>query len=255
MGRLDWLTDRVRRFAELRRALPLAAAAMLVGAIILPAWRITLEAPQYRDALTVDLFAYPRLGGDFEEVQLLNHYVGFYYPDPVLVDPNFAVHENAIAVPEWTFGWVVFLAVAAVGVFVALAPTERKLRLGLTGQLVGTLLAFGGMFAIIQYRLYQAGHALDPDAPLVGYDGFTPPVFGSYEIANISGFASLGPGGYLATAAVVLLVLAFLLRNNPATVTDTPSLARGAVGRINRSIVRRLPGRTDHDTQPGGDRP
>lgn len=248
MSRLDWLRGRVRRFAELRRALPLAAAALLIGSIFLPAWRIILTAPQYRNPLTVELFAYPRLGGDFEEVQLLNSYVGFHYPDPVLVDPNFNVHETAIAVPEWTIAPLVFIAVAAAGVFVALAPTERKLRLGLTSQLIGTIAVFTGMFAIIQFRLHQAGHSLDPNAPLVGYDGFTPPVLGSYEIANISGYATFGPGGYLAMAAVVLLVIAFLLRNTPATVSDVPALLRGAIDRGRRRITRRNSRQTSQES-------
>lgn len=251
MSRLDWILTRVRRFAELRRALPLAAAVLLVTSLVLPAWRIILTAPQYRDELTVDLFVYPRLGGDFEEVQLLNSYVGFHYPDPVFVEPNFAVHEAAIAVPEWTFGPLAFLIMAATGVFVAVAPTERKLRLGLTAQLAGTIVALTGMFVIIQYRLHQAGHSLDPNAPMTGYDGFTPPVFGSYEIANISGYATIGPGGYLVGAAVVLLALAFLLRNTPATVTDTPSLIRSGVHRIRgRLTSHRTTGKREVPDQP-----
>ena len=244
--------DRIRRFVELRRGLPLAAAMLLIGSIFLPAWRIVLTAPQYRDPLTVYLYAYPRLGGDYEEVQLLNSYVGFHYPDPVLVEPNFAVHEGAIAVPEWTFGPLALLAVAAAGIFVALAPTERKLRLGLTCQLIGTMAVLGGMFAIIQYRLHQAGHSLDPNAPMTGYDGFTPPVFGSYEIANISGFATIGPGGYLISTAVIMLIISFLLRGNPATVSDTPQLIAGVIGRV-RGRLQQGRSSAPADTTDSGD--
>ena len=212
---------REARFTELRRALPLVAAALLLVALALPMWRITLAAPQYPGrVLPVELYAYPRLGGEYEEVQLLNQYVGFYYPDPVYFDPNYEVHENAVAAPEWVLGPVAFVAVAAAGVFVALAPTVRKLKLGLTCQLLGTLTVFGGMFAVIQYRLYQAGHSLDPGAPLRGVDGFTPPLLGSYEIANISGFAWFGPGGYLAGIGFLLLVAAFLLRDSQLTVPE-----------------------------------
>lgn len=229
----------VRRLTELRRALPIVAATLLLVALLLPMWRIILTAPQYPQELVVELYAYPRLRGDVEEVQLLNAYVGFYYPDPVYLEPNFEVHENAVAVPEWSFGPLAFVAVAAAGVFVAIAPTERKLRLGLTAQLIGTIAVFAGMFALIQYRLYQAGHSLDPDAPLRSVDSFTPPVFGPYEIANISGFASLGPGGYLAILAVVLMIIAFFCRSSPATVGDIPNLLGNGVknlrGRFDRS--------------------
>lgn len=233
MARLD-------RLPELRRTLPLVAAGLLLLALVFPMWRITLTAPQYPGRpLPVDLYAYPRLGGEYAEVNALNRYVGFYFPDPVFVDPNYEVHENAIAAPEWVLGPVAFVAVAAAGVFVALAPTARKLELGLTCQLVGTLTVFGGMFAIIQFRLYQAGHSLDPDAPLRGVDSFTPPVVGPYEVANISGYAWFGPGGYLTMTAIALLVVAYLLRDSEATVRDVPDLLRSSGERARNRLGRR----------------
>lgn len=224
---------RLSRFAELRRLLPLVAAGLLLLAIVLPMWRIVLTAPQYPGRpLPVDVYAYPRLGGEYAEVQALNRYVGFYFPDPVFVEPNYDVHENAIETPEWILGPFVFIAVAAAGVFVAIAPTVRKLKFGLTCQFLGTLAVFGGMFAFIQFRLHQAGHALDPHAPLRGVDGFTPPVLGSYEVANISGYAWFGPGGYLTILAILLIGVAFLARNSEATVWDVPDLVRTGFGRV-----------------------
>ena len=228
--------SRLAKLPELRRTLPLVAAALLLVALALPMWRITLEAPQYPDGLFVELYAYPRLEGDVRETQALNHYVGFYYPDPVFFEPNYEVHENAIEVPEWSVGPLAFVAVAATGVFVALAPTVRKLKLGLTCQLAGTATVFVVMFATIQYRLHQAGHTLDPDAPMRGVEPFTPPLLGTYEIANISGLAWFGPGGYLTMVAFALLVVAFILRDSPATVGDAPDLVRGALERLRRRI-------------------
>ena len=243
--------DRLARLTELRRALPLVAAALLLVALALPMWRITLTAPQYPGrALPVELYAYPRLGGEYAEVQLLNSYVGFYYPDPVFVEPNYEVHENAIAAPEWVLGPIAFAAVAATGVFVAFAPTVRKLKLGLTCQLLGTVAVFGGMGVLIQYRLYQAGHSLDPNAPLRGVDGFTPPLLGSYEVANISGHAWIGPGGYLTAAAIALLVVAFLLRDSEAVVGDVPDLLRSSLGRIRGRLRRRR--EDDSSDRPDG---
>lgn len=224
--------SRVARFAELRRALPLAAAALLLVALAVPVWRITLEAPQYPEGLFVELYAYPRLEGDVSETQALNQYVGFYYPDPVYLDPNYQPHSEAITVPEWSVGPLAFIGVAAAGVFVALAPTVRKLKLGLTCQLAGTVTVFIGMFALIQYRLHQAGHTLDPNAPMRGVEPFTPPMLGTYEIANISGVAWFGPGGYLTIAALVLLVIAFVLRDSEATVRESPELLKGRIARL-----------------------
>ncbi|MCU4741050.1 hypothetical protein OB955_12875 [Halobacteria archaeon AArc-m2/3/4] len=231
--------SRLARFRQLRRALPLLAAGLLLSALAVPMWRITLTAPQYPGTeLLVELYAYPRLEGDVREVHMLNKYVGFYYPDPVFVDPNFPVEDASIAVPEWLLGPIAFVAIAATGVFVALAPTARKLKLGLTCQLAGTVAVFAGMFAVIQYRLYQAGHSLDPDAPMVIVDEFTPPLLGSYEVANISGFAWFGPGGYLTAAALVLLVVAYGCRDSTATVGDVPALVRERAGTVRRRIER-----------------
>ena len=232
--------SRLNRFAERRRALPLAAAALLLVAIALPMWRITLEAPQYPGkSLLVELYAYPRLEGDVREIQGLNRYVGFYYPDPVYLDPNYEVHENAIAVPEWSVGPLPFIGLAATGIFVALAPTVRKLKLGLTAQLAGTIGVFVVMFALIQYRLHQAGHALDPDAPMRGIEPFTPPLLGTYEVANISGLAWFGPGGYLTLVAITLLVAAYYFRDSTATVGDVPALVAERGDRLRTWIRER----------------
>ena len=241
--------SRLARLTELRRALPLVAAALLLIALAVPMWRITLEAPQYPDGLFVELYAYPRLEGDVAETQGLNQYVGFYYPDPVYVDPNYDVHPKAIDVPEWSVGPLAFVAVAATGVFVALAPTVRKLKLGLTCQLAGTATVFVVMFAAIQYRLHQAGHALDPDAPMRGIEPFTPPLLGSYEIANISGIAWFAPGGYLTMLAFALLVVAYVMRDSDATVADAPTLARDGLERLLERI--RLWRKRDDGSEPG----
>lgn len=253
------MTPSLERFAEIRRGFPLVAAALLLVALAVPMWRITLTAPQYPgEALLVELYAYPRLGGDYVEVQGLNQYVGFYYPDPVFIDPNYPVHENAIRAPEWLLGPIVFVGLALTGVFVSLAPTVRKLKLGLTAQLVGTIGVFVGLLAFIQFRLYQAGHGLDPDAPLSGVDGFTPPLLGGYEVANISGFAWISTGGYLTILAVGLLVAAFLARDTDARIPEIPTILRGWGIRAADRIRRRRNGRSRagsrSDEEPrGGD--
>jgi len=43
---------------ELRRALPIAAALLMLGALLVPMWRITFLAPQYPTTeLVVELYA------------------------------------------------------------------------------------------------------------------------------------------------------------------------------------------------------
>ncbi len=210
---------------ELRRLLPVIAAATFVAALVFPMWVIEVHAVQYPDEiLYLNLYAYPRISGDFVEMALLNHYVGFYYPDPVYLTPNFDVNPRAIDVPEWSFGWIAFLAVSAVSIFVAVAPTTAKLKRGLKWQLIGTVTVFTVMIVDIQYRLYQAGHTLDPGAPMMGVEGFTPPLWGKYEVANITSYSYFGEGAFMAMAACLLLAVAYYLRDTKLTVGELLSL-------------------------------
>jgi len=208
-------------FVQVRRLFPVLAAVLFVGALALPMWTIEVHAVQYPNtALNLQLYAYPQITGDYAEMAALNHYIGFYYPDPVLVEPNFDVHENAVGVPEWSLGPLAFVGCAATGLFVALAPTESKLRTGLIAQAVGTVTVFTGMMVLIQYRLYEVGHSLDPDAPVMGVEGFTPPLWGTYEIANITSYSRFGAGAYVSMVAIALLLVAVRHRNDAATPRD-----------------------------------
>lgn len=253
------VATKLTSLTELRRSLALVAAGLFVFALTVPVWRIVITAPQYPgQPLPVELYAYPHLGGEWKEVQSLNHYAGFYYPDPVYVDPNYEVHEKAIEVPEWVLGPVLFVGLAAWTTATALLP-NRWIERGLTALFASTVAAFVAMGSIIQYRLHQAGHSLDPDAPLMGIEPFTPPLLGPYEVANLSGTAWLGPGGYAAVAAVVLLGVAFVLRDDgDATITDLPSLTL-ATGRRLRTVpqgLRERLGRTqsvDRRDEPASD--
>jgi len=225
----------VREFVEVRRLFPVLAAIAFVVALALPMWTIEVHAVQYPNTvLHIQLYAYPHIAGDYAEMARLNHYVGFYYPDPVLVEPNYDVQPRAVDVPEWALGPVAFLGCAATGAFVALAPTEAKLKKGLTAQLVGTVGVFAVLVADIQYRLYETGHSLDPDAPVMGVSGFTPPLWGKYEVANITSYSRFGAGAYVAMLAVGLLVVAYRYRDEPTT-------ARGVL----RDVAGLVPGRGD----------
>lgn len=223
-------------FRELRRSLPVVAAVLFVAALALPMWVISVTAPQYPgEVLQLNLYAYPRLTGDFWEMAELNQYVGFYYPDPVYLEPNFRVHDRAIKVPEWSFGWLAFVLVSALSVFVALAPSVEKLKRGLKWQLIGTVTVFTVMLIDIQYRLYQAGHTLDPDAPLMGVDAFTPPIWGKYEVANITSHSRFGTGVYVVLVAIALLFVAYYYRDTTVTYGELGDRIRARIADVTGS--------------------
>jgi hypothetical protein len=165
----------------------------------------------------------------------------------VFVEPNFDVHENAVEVPEWSLGPLAFVGCAATGLFVALAPTESKLRKGLLAQAVGTITVFTGMMVLIQYRLYEVGHSLDPNAPVMGVEGFTPPLWGKYEIANITSYSRFGAGAYVSMIAIGLLLVAFRHRNDAATPRDLLAVLTSL---RSQDVLGRLP-LVSEDDDPG----
>jgi hypothetical protein len=227
-------------FAQLRRGLPVLAALLLLIALLLPMWVINVHAVQYPDeVLRLELYAYPYIAGDYGEMAALNKYIGFYYPDPVYWQPNYEVHPRAVDVPEWSVGPLAFIAVAGAGVFVAVAPSVRKLKQGLTWQLIGSITVFTVMLVDIQYRLYQTGHSLDPDAPVIGVEPFTPPLWGKYEVANITSYSRLGAGAYLTILAIGLLVVAFYHRDTDVTITALPERVRRRIEEIRKQVTDR----------------
>ena len=235
-------------FLEVRRGFPAIAAALFVVSLAFPMWLIYVYAVQYpNEVLTLELYAYPRIAGDYWEMAELNQYIGFYYPDPVYWTPNFEVHERAIDVPEWSIGWLAFVAVAATGLFVAVAPTVNKLKRGLKWQLIGTVTVFTVMLIDIQFRLYQAGHTLDPDAPVLGVEAFTPPLWGRYEVANITSYSRFGLGVYLSVLAIGLLVVAYYYRDTAITIPELPGRL---VGRITGDESESMPADDRGATNP-----
>ncbi|KAA9397136.1 hypothetical protein Har1130_08765 [Haloarcula sp. CBA1130] len=232
-------------FREIRRGLPAVAALLFVAALAFPMWHISVDAVQYPSTtLHVNLYAYPRLTGDFTEMARLNHYIGFYFPDPVLLEPNFPVNDRAIDVPEWSLGPFAFVAVSLLSVFVAVAPTAEKLTRGLRYQFGGTVLVFTVMLVDIQFRLWQAGHTLDPGAPVMGVDGFTPPLWGQYQVANITSVSRFGLGAYMAATAVGLLAVSYYYRDQSVTFGELPARVWNGMRGLPDTVRDRL-GRND----------
>jgi len=247
---MDYEPPTLDEFREVRRLLPAVAAGLTVAALAFPMWVISVDAVQYpTTTLHLKLYAYPRIAGDYTEMARLNGYIGFYYPDPVYWQPNYEPHPEAIDVPEWSLGPLAFLGVAATNLFVSLAPTAEKLKRGLKYQFAGTAAVFGIMLADIQYRLYQAGHTLDPDAPVMGVTGFTPPLWGQYQVANITSRSRFGLGAYMTMAAIALLAVAVAHRDSDRTVGELPGRVRAGAERLRE----RLPGGADDSDAPEPD--
>ena len=82
----------------------------------------------------------------------------------------------------------------------------------------------------------QTGHSLDPNAPVVGVDPFTPPLWGKYEVANITSYSRLGAGAYLTIVSIGLLAVAYYYRDTDVTVGEVPTRLRGGIDGIRDRI-------------------
>lgn len=174
----------------------LIAAAMLVPVFFFPMYRMTLYSNQFPDGLNLYIYSGTLRGGqseardDLKEINSLNHYIGMH----ALEEADFS-----------EFQWIPLM----LGFFIILSL--RSVVMGKMSSVVDTVVLFGwfGLFALWHFysRLYTYGHNLDPSAA-VKVTPFTPPIFGSQQIANFTVFNYPAAGTYLMLGFVVLSALA-----------------------------------------------
>lgn len=169
------------------------SAILILISMLFPYWVLRLNAPQFPDGLTIQVFV-NRMEGDVGELEGLNHYVGLgSFADA-------AVLERSIAIAA---------IIGLVGLLLAGLYVHSRWVL----LLVLPALLFPVVFlADLQYWLYDFGHNLDPLAPLAAAVGeFTPPIFGPAEIAQFETLALPGLGLILAIAGSVMVGWALVL--------------------------------------------
>src|SRR5579864_252036 len=177
----------------------LIAAVLLLPAFFFPLYTMTLYSNQFPDGLNLYIYAGTLRGGqsaardDLREINSLNHYIGMH----PLQETDFT-----------EFQWIPLM----LGFFVILSL--RSVVIGKMAALVDTLVLFGwfGLFSLWHFynRLYTYGHNLDPTAA-VKVKQFTPPMFGSQQMANFTVFNYPAAGTYVMAGFVVLLAVAIWL--------------------------------------------
>lgn len=198
------LIDRANTFFDLplsvkSRVLILIAVLALLPAYFFPLWNMSFYSNQYRDGLFLHIYAYQLEGGktpnrdDLREINSLNHYIGMR----PLLESDFS-----------EFNWVPLV----IGLLIILAL--RATVIGKMSNLIDVFVMFTyfGLFSMwsFYHRLYMYGHNLDPTAS-IKVPPFTPPVFGSKEIANFTVNSFPGLGSYAFVAFAVLLLVAIVL--------------------------------------------
>ena len=182
----------LHRIERRRTPLLLAAAALLAAASLLPIWGMILVSTQYPDGLR--MVVYPtRIVGDLAEINALNHYIGMtpitdeFFLELRFLQPALLLLAGAVGLAAVlrNVRWVTWLPLAA---------------------MAG--LAAGGL-GVMQYRLWQFGHQLDPAAAIT-IDPFTPPMVGLNQIAQFASYSYFSWGFFLPLVAGLLVMLVAL---------------------------------------------
>jgi hypothetical protein len=153
------------------RILLVASAALTTASLALPLWGVRMTAPQYPDEPLMLRIDRHGIGGDVQEVETLQEIIGVRFPERL---------------PELEWLPVVVLGLSSLLLAGALGgsrPVARWLR---AGTVVIYLIFLAGAAAIVQARLYTAGHSRDPNAPIQAVKNFTPPLIGPTTVGNFT---------------------------------------------------------------------
>ena len=176
------------RERAVRVALGALAAILVVLSWKLPIWQAHLTAPQYPQGLRLSASG-SGVVGDIREINELNHYVGM------------AAFTDADA-PEiklWTPVILLGLIGVALGTFL-----PRKNWLGRLARLGLWMIPIGALLDV-QFRLYQYGHGVKPDAA-IRLDPFTPLVVGPTHVLNFTTWSFPGPSLWCLFGAAFLVM-------------------------------------------------
>jgi hypothetical protein len=175
------------------RVLLVTAAALTAASLLLPIWGMRMTAPQYPDEALVLRIDRHGIGGDVQEVETLQRYVGVRFPEKL---PEL----------DWLPAVVLALTVLLLaGAAAGGGTVARALRVVTVAAFVVFL---AGSAALVQKRLYDVGHNRNPNAPIKAVKSFTPPIVGPAQVGNFTvwsfphaGALSLLAAGLLAGAA------------------------------------------------------
>ena len=186
---------------KLPRILFIIASLGLLLVFTAPIWRITLEAPQYPDGVTMYIWI-NKLGGKtkgtLQNINILNHYVGMKEINPE-------------SIPELKYFPVVIIFMSVLGV-VAGFSGNRKLWLAWI-----VLLIMLGILGIYDFYLweYDYGHNLADDAPIkVPGMVYQPPLIGSKKLLNFNAISYPHFGSLFILLSMILGAVAWYLKRN-----------------------------------------
>lgn len=184
-----------------RSAIIIALASLLmIGSMYVPLWDINLEAPQYPEGLSMQIWL-SKLSGDVATISGLNHYIGMK-----------AISEEMF--PEFSYMKYIVMGIIISGLIISLL---RKKWLFATWFIVFLLIAAVGVYDFYSWE-YDYGHNLNPRAAIkIPGMSYQPPLIGCKELLNFYACSFPSTGGWLivisgSTAFLVFVDEIFLSR-------------------------------------------
>lgn len=172
-----------------KRRLFLAAAVLVASAAWMPYWGFLMSAPQYPDESLTLHVSHRGIGGDVQEVQTLQHFIGVRFPTHL---------------PELEWLPTAMMALAALLALAAFAGpgTAGQLFRWTSVALFAALLITSAVR--VQQRLYAVGHDRDRSAPMTAVKDFTPRLLGPTQVGNFTVWSFPHIGGLALVAAMTL---------------------------------------------------
>ena len=173
----------------------MAIAALAVGALlVVPIWRIDLQAPQYPEGLAIQIF-HDRFDGDTEKINGLNHYIGMA-----------TIHNEMF--PEFAIMKYAFYLLVGWGLVAAAIGRRAALFTWLMALYAYVLWAMWDMYA----WGYKYGHDLDPHAAIkVEGMAYQPPLFGHKKLLNFDAWSLPDTGGWILFGVITIASIIWFL--------------------------------------------
>ena len=184
------------------------ASLLLLAVYVTPLWRIELVAPQYPEGLGLRIWVNQITGlkpNDLNSINGLNHYIGMRAIEPA-------------AIPELRFMPQLLAAAVAAGLVVALIGRRWLLYSWTALFTLGAAVGLGDFWK----WGYEYGHQLDPHAAIkVPGMSYQPPIIGSKQLLNFHAPSWPDVGGWIAIAALALVLGAALREGRRAHTAGT----------------------------------
>lgn len=170
------------------------SAILLVIVLFVPMWGIFLEAPQYPEGLSLQI--YPnKISGDVDIINGLNHYIGM----KTLHTDDFFEFK----VLPYIIGG--FSALFLLGVFI----NKKKFLYFLLGLFI--LFGILAMYDFWKWE-YDYGHNLNPAAAIkVPGMAYQPPLIGFKQLLNFGAYSYPELGGWLFITTGILLLFSGII--------------------------------------------